>query len=166
MGSFSWCFRREGEGRFRAISKRVFDPFLRGEVALKPDDDGKVRLAFISGPCEDRQPLAVTMVELSTIEVNKKGYCDRESRMRSMTDAMNLVDALAIDEASRSGDEAALRLYPEAERLRDLRQGGVVVASAAFEKRRLDARHRWKLTGPDVKALHEAINKKARSRIA
>jgi hypothetical protein len=108
----------------------------------------------------------VTTVELSAIEVNKKGVCDRESRMRSMTEAMNFVDALAVGEASRTGDEAALRLYPEARRLRDLRRGGVVVASAAFEKRRLDARHRWKTTDLDVKALREAINKKARGRIA
>ncbi len=166
MGWFFWCFRRLGDGQFKAVPARVYDPFLRGEIALKPDADGKVRIAFIGGPCEDRQPLAVDTVELSAIEVNKKGFHTAMLRTKGMSEALQSVWAQQAEERARIGGEQAIALDAEAQKVRDMREQGVLVATAAFAKRRMDAQHRWKPTDVDVKALREIINKRAGRRVA
>jgi hypothetical protein len=165
MGRFFWCFRRINDGEFSIVSQRALNSFLHGEAPLSPDADSKIRLAFVSGPCEDRRPLEVDSVELSAIEVDRAGYHNEQIRMRGMSAAMMMMDALSNEKISKSDDEQLLKFYPEAKRMRDQRRQGVIDASPSFERRRYDAQHRWRLSEADTIALRSAVNNKARRRL-
>lgn len=144
MGSFFWCYQRVREGEFVRVPARVYEPFFQGRANLTPDADKRVRLVCLTGAAEERHPVQIYSLDFTSIEVDELGFHTSEMQFEAMREAM---ETLSVATAPR------------------LDGPKTIDARARFERRRYDAKERWRPTDADKAALAKLVNARAHTRL-
>jgi hypothetical protein len=103
-----------------------------------------VRVVCLSGAAEERRAVQIHSLDFTSIQVDESGFHTAEMQFDAMREAM---ETLSVATAPRI----------DAPRMIDAR--------AKFERRRYDAKQRWKPTSVDKLALAELVNERARRRL-
>jgi hypothetical protein len=144
MGNFFWCYQRVREGEFTRVPARLYEPFFRGHANLTPDADKRVRLVCLTGAAEERHPVRLHSLDFTSIQVDESGFHTAEMQFEAMREAM---ESLSVATAPR------------------LDGPRMIDARAKFERRRDDAKQKWKPTSADRLALAELVNERAHRRL-